>query len=76
MHADDTNYTMIKNGVVVVSGTARQSASMVIGSSFATVLRRPRHSVLTRADASRKLQHIIMCGNSGGSSPSMPAMVA
>jgi hypothetical protein len=37
MHADDTNYTIIKNGVVVVSGTAPQSALMAIGSSSATV---------------------------------------
>jgi hypothetical protein len=40
VHADDTNYTIIKNDVVVSAEQARQSALTAIGSSFATALKR------------------------------------
>jgi CRISPR-associated endonuclease Cas1 len=66
MHADDTNYTVIKNGVVVVSGTG--PAIRVDGNRL--VIRdgpqETRPLVLTRAEASRKLRHVIVCGHAGG----------
>jgi CRISPR-associated endonuclease Cas1 len=66
MHADDTNYTVIKNGVVVVSGTG--PAIRVDGNRL--VIRdgpqETRPLALTRAEASRKLQHVIVCGHAGG----------
>jgi hypothetical protein len=40
LHADDTNYTVVKIGVVVVTAPARQSALTAIGSSFATARKR------------------------------------
>jgi CRISPR-associated endonuclease Cas1 len=66
MHADDTNYTVIKNGVVVVSGTG----PAIRADDNRLVIRdgpqETRPLVLTRAEAARKLQHVIVCGNSGG----------
>src|SRR5215469_18931777 len=66
MHADDTNYTVIKNGVVVVSGTG--PAIRVDGNRL--VIRDGPQEIpplaLTRADASRKLRHIMVCGHAGG----------
>jgi len=66
MHADETNYTVIKNGVVVVSGTG--PAIRVDGNQL--VIRdgpqETRPIVLTRAEASRRLRHVIVCGHAGG----------
>src|SRR3954471_14708834 len=66
MHADDTNYTVIKNGVVVVSGTG--PAIRVDGNRL--VIREGRQEtpplVITRAEASRNLRHIVACGHAGG----------
>src|SRR5215469_8001401 len=66
MHADDTNYTVVKNGVVVVSGTG--PAVRVDGNRL--VIRdgpqETRPLVLSRAEASRKLHHVIVCGHAGG----------
>jgi CRISPR/Cas system-associated endonuclease Cas1 len=66
MHADDTNYTVIKNGVVVVSGTG--PAIRVDGNRL-VIRDGPQETpplCLTRAEASRKLRHIIACGHAGG----------
>ena len=66
MHADDTNYTVIKNGVVVVSGTG--PAIRVDGNRL--VIRdgpqETRPLCLTRAEATRKLRHVVVCGHAGG----------
>ena len=66
MHADDTNHTVIKNGIVVVSGTG--PAIRVDGNRL--VIRDGPQEVpplsLTRAEASRKPRHIIVCGQAGG----------
>jgi CRISPR-associated endonuclease Cas1 len=66
MHADDTNYVVVKNGVVVVSGTG--PAIRVDGNRL--VIRdgpqETRPLVLTRAEASRRLRHVIVCGHAGG----------
>src|ERR1041384_5531031 len=66
MHADDMNYTIIKNGIVVVSGTG--PAIRVDGNRL--VIRDGPQEVsplvLTRAEASRKLRHIVVCGHAGG----------
>jgi CRISPR-associated endonuclease Cas1 len=66
MHADDTNYTVVKNGVVVVSGTG--PAIRVDGNRL--VIRDGRLEtkplLLTRAEASRKLRHVIVTGHAGG----------
>ena len=66
MHADDTNYTVIKNGVVVVSGTG--PAIRVDGNRL-IIRDGPQDTpplCLTRAEASRKLRHIVVCGHAGG----------
>jgi hypothetical protein len=66
MHADDTNYTVIKNGVVVVSGTG--PAIRVDGNRL-VIRDGPKETpalALTRAEASRKLRHIIVTGHAGG----------
>jgi CRISPR-associated endonuclease Cas1 len=66
MHADDINYTVVKNGVVVVSGTG--PAIRVDGNRL--VIRdgpqETRPLALTRAEASRRLRHVIVCGHAGG----------
>src|SRR5256885_7359223 len=66
MWANDTNYTVIKNGIVVVSGTG--PAIRVDGNRL--VIRDGPHEtkplILTRAETSRKLRHIIVCGREGG----------
>jgi CRISPR-associated endonuclease Cas1 len=66
MHADDTNYTVVKNGVVVVSGTG--PAIRVDGNRL--VIRdgpqETRPLALTRAEAARRLRHVIVCGHAGG----------
>jgi hypothetical protein len=66
MHADDTNYTVIKNGIVVVSGTG--PAIRVDGNRL--VIRDGPQEIhplcLTRAEAVRKLRHIVVCGQAGG----------
>ena len=66
MHAHDTNYTVIKNGIVAVSGTG--PAIRVDGNRL--VIRDGPQEVpalrLTRAEASRKLRHIVVCGTAGG----------
>ena len=66
MHADDTNYTIIKNDLVVVSGTG--PAIRVDGNRL-VIRDGPLETpplCLTRAEASRKLRHIIVCGQAGG----------
>src|SRR5438046_5796885 len=66
MHADDTNYTVIKNGIVVVSGTG--PAIRVDGNRL-VIRDGPQETnplILTRAEASRKLRHVIVCGREGG----------
>jgi CRISPR-associated endonuclease Cas1 len=66
MHADDTNYTVIKNGVVVVSGTG--PAIRVDGNRI-VIRDGPKETpplALTRAEASRRLRHIIVTGHAGG----------
>src|SRR6516164_5393911 len=66
MHADDTNYTVIKNGVIVVSGTG--PAIRVDGNRL-IIRDGPQETqplCLTRAEASRKLRHVIVCGHAGG----------
>jgi CRISPR/Cas system-associated endonuclease Cas1 len=66
LHADDTNYTVIKKGVVVVSGTG--PAIRVADNRL--VIRDGRKETpplaLTRAEASRKLRHVVVCGHAGG----------
>ena len=66
MHADDTNYTVIKNGVVVVSGTG--PAIRVDGNQL-VIRDGPQETpplCLTKAQASRKLHHVVVCGHAGG----------
>src|SRR5580658_7216813 len=66
MHADDTNYTVIKNGVVVVSGTG--PAIRVDGNQL-VIRDGPLETpplCLTRAQASRRLRHVVVCGHAGG----------
>jgi CRISPR/Cas system-associated endonuclease Cas1 len=66
VHADDTNYTVVKNGVVVVSGTG--PAIRVDGNRL-VIRDGPQETpplCFTRAEASRKLRHVIVCGHSGG----------
>ena len=66
MHADDTNYTVIKNGVVVVSGTG--PAIRVDGNRL-VIRDGPQETkplALTRAGATRRLRHVIVCGRAGG----------
>ena len=66
MHADDTNYTAIKNGIVVVSGTG--PAIRVDGNRI-LIRDGPQETPplsLTRAEAVRRLRHIIVCGQAGG----------
>src|SRR5215471_17164508 len=65
MHPDDTNYTVIKNGVVVISGTG--PAIRVDGNRLVIRDGPPDTPLcLTRAEASRKLRHIVVCGHAGG----------
>jgi CRISPR/Cas system-associated endonuclease Cas1 len=66
MHADDTNCAVVKNGVVVVSGTG--PAIRVDGNRL-VIRDGPQETkplVLTREEASRRLRHIIVCGHAGG----------
>src|SRR5438270_13428522 len=66
MWANDTNYTVIKNGVVSVSGTG--PAIRVDGNKL-VIRDGPQETkplILTRAEASRKLRHVIVCGREGG----------
>jgi CRISPR-associated endonuclease Cas1 len=66
MHADDTNYTAVKNGVVVVSGTG---PAIRIDGNRLVIRDGPQETqplVLTRAEASRRLRHVIVCGHAGG----------
>jgi CRISPR-associated endonuclease Cas1 len=66
MHADDTNYTVIKNGIVVVSGTG---PAIRVDSNRLVIRDGPQETpplLLTRAEASRKLRHIVVCGHAGG----------
>jgi hypothetical protein len=66
VHADDTSYTVIKNGVVVVSGIG--PAIRVDGNRL--IIRDGPQEIpplsLTRAGAGRKLRHIIVCGHASG----------
>src|SRR4051794_40759328 len=66
MWANDTNYTVMKNEIVVVSGTG--PAIRVHGNRL-VIRDGPRETkplILTRAEASRKLRHVIVCGREGG----------
>jgi CRISPR-associated endonuclease Cas1 len=66
MHADNTNYTVIKNGVVAVSGTG---PAIRVDGNWLLIRDGPQETpplLLTRAEASRKLRHIVVCGHAGG----------
>lgn len=66
MHADNTIYTRIKNGVVVVSGTG---PAIRIDGNRLVIRDGPQETApltLTRAEARRRLRHIIVCGDAGG----------
>src|SRR5205823_11720443 len=66
MWANDTNYTVIKNGIVVVSGTG---PAIRVTDSKLVIRDGPQGTpplILTRAEASRKLRHVIVCGREGG----------
>ena len=66
MHADDTNYTVIKNGIVVVSGTG---PAIRVDANRLVIRDGPQETPplsLMRAEAVRKLRHIIVCGQAGG----------
>jgi CRISPR-associated endonuclease Cas1 len=66
MHADDTNYTTVKNGVVVVSGTG---PAIRIDGNRLVIRDGPQETqplVLTRAEASKRLRHVVVCGHAGG----------
>lgn len=66
MWANDTNYIVIKNGVAVVSGTG--PAIRVDGNKL--VIRDGPQDVkplvLTRAEASRRLRHVVLLARAGG----------
>jgi hypothetical protein len=66
VHADDTNYTVIKNGIVVVSGTG---PAMRVDGNRLVIRDGPQETPvlsLTRAEASRRLRHVIVGGHAGG----------
>jgi CRISP-associated protein Cas1 len=66
MHANDTNYTVIKNGVVAVSGTG---PAICVDGNQLVIRDGPQETpplCLTRAQASRKLHHVVVCGHAGG----------
>jgi hypothetical protein len=66
MHADDTNYTAVKNGVVVVSGTG---PAIRVDDNRLVIRDGPQETrplCLTRAEATRRLRHVIVCGHAGG----------
>jgi CRISPR-associated endonuclease Cas1 len=66
MHADNTIYTRVKNGVVVVSGTG---PAIRIDGNRLVIRDGPQETpplCLTRAEARRRLRHIIVCGDAGG----------
>lgn len=66
MHANDTNYTVIKNGIIVVSGTG---PAICVDGNRLVIRDGPQQTPplsLTRAEAVRKLRHIIVCGQAGG----------
>lgn len=66
MHANDANYTVIKNGIVAVSGTG--PAIRVDGNRL-VIRDGPQDTpplALSRAEASRRLRHIIITGHAGG----------
>jgi CRISPR-associated endonuclease Cas1 len=66
MWANDTSYTVIKNATVVVSGSG---PAIRVADNKLIIRDGPKDTpplVLTRAEASRRLRHIIMCGQFGG----------
>ncbi len=66
MHADNTIYTRIKNGIVVVSGTG---PAIHIDGKRLVIRDGPLETPplrLTRAEAHRRLRHIIVVGDYGG----------
>jgi len=66
MHADDTIYTRVRNGVVVVSGTG---PAIRIDGGRLVIRDGPLETPplrLTRAEARRRLRHVIVCGDAGG----------
>src|SRR5580658_5425063 len=63
---DDASYAIIKNGIVVVSGTG---PAIRVADNKLVIRDGPKDTpplVLTRAEASRRLRHVIMVGNAGG----------
>ena len=73
MHADDTNYTVVKNGVVVVSGTGPAiRTSMAISWSFATARKRRRPSFLPGPKPPESFTMSSSAGMPAVSSPSTP----
>ena len=66
MHADDTIYTRVRSGVVVVSGTG---PAIRIDGGRLVIRDGPKETPplrLTRAEARRRLRHVIVCGDAGG----------
>src|SRR6516225_8101676 len=66
MHADDTIYTVVRNGGVVVSGTG---PAIRIDGGRLVIRDGPLETPplrLTRAEARRRLRHVIVCGDAGG----------
>jgi CRISPR/Cas system-associated endonuclease Cas1 len=66
MNADNTIYTRIKNGVIVISGTG---SAIRIDENRLVIRDGPQETPLlslTRAEARRRLRHIIVCSDAGG----------
>jgi CRISPR/Cas system-associated endonuclease Cas1 len=66
MHADDTNYTVVKNGVVAVSGTG---PAIRVDDNQLVIRDGPQETpplCLTRAQVTRRLHHVVVCGHAGG----------
>jgi CRISPR-associated protein Cas1 len=66
MHADDTNYTVVRNGVVVVSGTGPAIRVDVNRLIIRDGPQETKPLVLTRAEATKRLRHVIVTGHAGG----------
>jgi CRISPR/Cas system-associated endonuclease Cas1 len=66
MHADDWHYAVIRNGVCIVAGTG---PAIRIDAGRLVIRDGPKETPplrLTRAEASRQLRHVIVCGDFGG----------
>lgn len=73
MHADDTTYARMRNGIVVVSGTGptirvADNRLLIRDGPLAT-----KPLILSRAEATRRLRHVVVIGNGGGS-VTLPAL--